>query len=148
MADQCKTVFDMSIHLAMTIVKEHIAAGDLTAEMVDEIENALTVNNQQSEAFCHSVHERCMRNERLDLMVPARTNAFGRIMVQERHLAPIQSLNKTLHQNLAASHSKILTQARFHTDRVKLGRPRALDFTAETPPQPDIIDYVCRRADV
>ena len=54
----------------------------------------------------------------------------------------------SLHQNLAASHSKILTQARFHTDRVKLGRPRALDFTAETPPQPDIIDYVCRRADV
>lgn len=78
----CKSTFDMTVHIVTTAIKEKLSHGPITAEDVDEIEKALTVENNKVEAFCHSVHERCMSKSKLDLLVPPRTNAYGRIMVQ------------------------------------------------------------------
>ncbi|GGF65643.1 hypothetical protein GCM10011332_19670 [Terasakiella brassicae] len=78
----CKNTFDMTVHIVVSAVKEKLATGEITPDDLDEIEQALTVENSQVEAFCHSVHERCMSKSKLDLLVPPRTNAYGRIMVQ------------------------------------------------------------------
>ncbi|WP_417792784.1 hypothetical protein [Terasakiella pusilla] len=78
----CKSTFDMTVHIVAMAIKEKLAQGPITAQDVDEIEKALTVENNKVEAFCHSVHERCMSKSKLDLLVPPRTNAYGRIMVQ------------------------------------------------------------------
>lgn len=78
----CKSTFDMTVHIVIMAVKEKLAKGELTQQDLDEIEKALTIENNKVEAFCHSVHERCMSKSKLDLLVPPRTNAYGRIMVQ------------------------------------------------------------------
>lgn len=93
----CRNTFDMTVHIVIAAVKEHLAKGHLDEHMLDEIEAALTsVDNDQVEAFCHSVHERCMSTYQLDLAVPPRTNAFGRIMVQ-----PLEKLLDRKHRRLS-----------------------------------------------
>ncbi|NVK19086.1 MAG: hypothetical protein HWE30_10350 [Methylocystaceae bacterium] len=78
----CKNTFDMTVRIVIEAVRERMVKGELDAMSLQEIESALTVENGTVEAFCHSVHERCMSKYQLDLAVPPRTNAFGRVMVQ------------------------------------------------------------------
>lgn len=78
----CKNTFDMAVGIVIHAIREKIEEGRLTPDMLTEIENALTTNNNKVEAFCHSVHERCMKKSKLDLLIPPRTNAYGRVMVQ------------------------------------------------------------------
>jgi hypothetical protein len=78
----CKSTFDMSVHIVITAIKERLAQGEINEEKLDQIEQSLTVDNESVDAFCHSVYERCVGKSKLDLMVPARTNSFGRVMVQ------------------------------------------------------------------
>lgn len=92
----CKNTFDMTVHIVISAVKERLATGAITSDDLDEIEQALTVENSQVEAFCHSVHERCMSKSKLDLLVPPRTNAYGRIMVQ-----PLESLFDKRHRRFS-----------------------------------------------
>jgi hypothetical protein len=78
----CKNTFDMTVHIAISAVRERLEEGPITPEILAEIEGALTQGNKQVDAFCHSVHERCMKKSKLDLITPPRTNAYGRVMVQ------------------------------------------------------------------
>lgn len=92
----CKNTFDMTIHIAITAVKEKLAKGSITAKDLDEIEAALTIENKKVDAFCHSIHERCMSKSKLDLTVPPRTNAYGRIMIQ-----PLEKLMDRRHRRFS-----------------------------------------------
>jgi len=78
----CKNILDMMVHIVVAAVKEKMAQGELDPVDLDEIEKALTCNNKEVEAFCHSARERCMSKAKLDLLIPPRTNAYGRVMVQ------------------------------------------------------------------
>lgn len=111
----CKNTFDMTVHIVIAAVKERLAQGALSADDLQEIEDALTVQNNKVEAFCHSVHERCMSKYQLDLAVPPRTNAFGRVMVQ-----PLEGL---LHRQQRKLSTKQIPNY-FHALSVILGRER------------------------
>lgn len=111
----CKNTFDMTVHIVIAAVKERMAQGEITLADLQEIESALTVENHKVEAFCHSVHERCMSKYQLDLAVPPRTNAFGRVMVQ-----PLEGL---LHRQKRKLSTKQIPNY-FHALSVILGRER------------------------
>ncbi|WP_135079982.1 hypothetical protein [Terasakiella sp. SH-1] len=78
----CKNTFDMTVNIVISAAKERAQDGKVTLDELEEIRQALTIGNIQVEAFCHSIHERCEHNIQLDLLVPPRTNAYGRVMVQ------------------------------------------------------------------
>ncbi len=78
----CRNTFDKTVNIVIAAVKEKLACGELNIDDLDGIEKALTRENQKVDAFCHSVHEHCLHKTKLDFMVPPRTNAYGRIMVQ------------------------------------------------------------------
>lgn len=111
----CKNTFDMTVRIVIAAVKERLEQGALSAIDLQEIEDALTVENNKVEAFCHSVHERCMSKYQLDLAVPPRTNAFGRVMVQ-----PLEGL---LHRQKRKLSTKQIPNY-FHALSVILGRER------------------------
>jgi len=78
----CKNTFDMTVTIVINAVRDLMHEDKLSEDNLLELEKALTIGNNKVEAFCHSIHERCMSKSKLDLMVPPRTNAYGRIMVQ------------------------------------------------------------------
>lgn len=78
----CKNTFDMTVRIVINAIREKMSHGTVTEDDLGEIEKALIVDNAHVEAFCHSVHERCMSSAKLDLLIPPRTNAYGRVMVQ------------------------------------------------------------------
>jgi len=137
----CKNTFDMTVHIVISAVKEKLRHGDISPQELDEIEQALTVENQQVEAFCHSVHERCMAKSKLDLLIPPRTNAYGRIMVQ-----PLETLfdekNRRFSEKQLANYFHMIsaiigreTYERYHDDMADLMRDeirvKGSDFTWE-----------------
>lgn len=111
----CKNTFDMTVHIVVAAVRERMAHGGIDEAALQEIEEALTVENDQVEAFCHSAHERCMSKYQLDLAVPPRTNAFGRVMVQ-----PFEKLLDRQHRKMS---TKQLPNY-FHVLSTILGRER------------------------
>ena len=92
----CKNTFDMTVTIVINAVRDLMHEDKLSEDNLLELEKALTIGNNKVEAFCHSIHERCMSKSKLDLMVPPRTNAYGRIMVQ-----PLEKLLDRKHRHFS-----------------------------------------------
>ena len=83
----CSDPFCMAVDIFLALAADRSSEGQVSLAELKALAETLKSGTDETQAFCHSTHNRCIKQIHLDLLTPPRTNAFGRALV-----APVEQL--------------------------------------------------------